>query len=585
MRVDADYNRWLQLGPACVAGVGIGTYASVPAVLGPLVCRAQGVVAQAPTDFAISDLLPVTTMMPLVAGLAAATLASQSEQFGHRRLAFLCSFVYPAGVYALSAAAISAHNLPAFAASYALLGGVGFYFGYPQLPPFLASTWFPDRRGLVVSIYMTAFGSGMLFAVPVLQRLLAHFRTPPVRLGGIDEVALTLGEGGQRLATVDGVAREVIVATARDLVESGFGSSLSEGVFLLGTGSNGVCEAMGAMGGIVFVLMQSAFWGYRLPASRVYQAPTPAAAPAPAEPAAVSTPAAREEAVAGAASATGEPTKPAEAAAPPQHVTLQAAMSTPNLYLLFAGSVGVCMTGLPFIQLGKFMVNDIFGATLGPSTAVIAAGFPSIVAAANMAGRLTWGPVSDRIGCAQTTMLFGASVPMLLLSPFATGLVSSDPQTALLLFRTSALCSIGIFAGMPVLLAPAAAEIFGGIHSGEIYRRLWLTVPLANFVGTTIMSKARDGAYSRHATQLAADIDDGTFSAAFGAPKAELTSLLANKTVTLPLLLKLSPEDTVDPSPFLYNDVFYGIAGCSALALACNVAAFKLPLRTPLPRT
>ena len=52
---------------------------------------------------------------------------------------------------------------------------------YPQLPPFLASTWFPDRRGLVVSIYMTSFGSGMLFAVPVLQTLLAHFRTAPVR--------------------------------------------------------------------------------------------------------------------------------------------------------------------------------------------------------------------------------------------------------------------------------------------------------------------------------------------------------------------------------------------------------------------
>ena len=145
-----------------------------------------------------------------------------------------------------SHAAVHAASLPAFAASYALLGGLGFYCGYPQLPPFLASTWFPDRRGLVVSVYMTAFGSGMLFAVPALQRLLAHFRSAPVRLGGIDEVALTLSEGGQRLALVDGVEREVVVATARDLTEAGVGSTLSEGVFLLGTGSNGVCEAMGA---------------------------------------------------------------------------------------------------------------------------------------------------------------------------------------------------------------------------------------------------------------------------------------------------------------------------------------------------
>ena len=58
----------------------------------------------------------------------------------------------------------------------------------------------------------------------------------------------------------------------------------------------------------------------------------------------------------------------------------------------------------------------------------------------------------------------------------------------------------------------------------------------------------------------------------------ELHALVSSKTVTLPLLLKMSPPGTVDPSPFLYDDVFYGIAGCSALALACNVAAFQLPI-------
>ena len=106
------------------------------------------------------------------------------------------------------------------------------------------------------------------------------------------------------------------------------------------------------------------------------------------------------------------------------------------------------MTGLPFIQLGKFMVNDIFGAALGPSAAAAAAGFPAVVAAANMGGRLAWGPISDRIGCRNTTMLYGLSVPALLLCPFATGLVATEPETALALFRGSALCSIGIFAGM-----------------------------------------------------------------------------------------------------------------------------------------
>ena len=54
-----------------------------------------------------------------------------------------------------------------------------------------------------------------------------------MRLGGLDEVPFVLGEGGERLVLVEGVEREVVVATARDLVESGFGSSVSDGVSLL----------------------------------------------------------------------------------------------------------------------------------------------------------------------------------------------------------------------------------------------------------------------------------------------------------------------------------------------------------------
>ena len=73
----------------------------------------------------------------------------------------------------------------------------------------------------------------------------------------------------------DGVEREVVVATARDLTEAGFGSTLSEGVFLLGTGSNGVCEAMVAMGGGVFAMMQLAAWGYRSSAAPAPPSPSP----------------------------------------------------------------------------------------------------------------------------------------------------------------------------------------------------------------------------------------------------------------------------------------------------------------------
>ena len=62
-----------------------------------------------------------------------------------------------------------------------------------------------------------------------------------------------------------------------------------------------------------------------------------------------------------------------------------------------------------------------------------------------------------------------------------------------------------------------------------------------------------------------------------GAPPAEAQSLIASKTVTLPLLLTIAPEGTVDPSPLLYDDAFYTLAGFSALACVCNLAAYRLP--------
>ena len=96
------------------------------------------------------------------------------------------------------------------------------------------------------------------------------------------------------------------------------------------------------MGVGVFGLMQAAAWGYRLPASRVYQPSGAAAAQAAA------TPAVEAEASEAAEVEGGEKVadKAAEKFSAPvvTDVTLQAAMATPNMYLLFAGSVGVVRT-------------------------------------------------------------------------------------------------------------------------------------------------------------------------------------------------------------------------------------------------
>ena len=232
---------------------------------------------------------------------------------------------------------------------------------------------------------------------------------------------------------------------------------------------------MALVGGVVSAMLQVAAWSYRLPpkgwvpgaaASRPHQKPSEGSA------------------------AAQSATTTTVAAPPTSEVSLGDAMTTPQLYLLALGLTGVSATGLPFLMGGKFMILDIFGASAAGDTAMLAAaGFPSLMALANMGGRLAWGPLSDRVGAGTTLALFGLSVPALLLCPAATAMVPTDPQTALLLFRTGALGTLFCFAGAPVMIAPAAAELFGASSAGQIYRRLWITVPVANVIANFVVTR------------------------------------------------------------------------------------------------
>ncbi len=359
---------------------------------------------------------------------------------------------------------------------------------------------------------------------------------------------------------------------------------------------------MACFGGLTALVMHLAAWSYRLPpraaappaAERAAKAAAPApaavAAPAPAHATAAAAPAAAAPAAAAPAAAA-----PA-AAAPPGGggLTLGEAMGTPQLYLLGLGTLSLGMVGLPFISTSRFLINDIFGPTLFAASAttggaatvaalgVYATGFPALLSSANTGGRLAWGPIADRLGLSRTIALAsGLSVPALCLGPLATSLVASDPATALHIFRASAWSAVGCFAAAPLMLAPMAAERFGAEHAAQIYTRLWLMVPLANFVGSNVMMAWRAHAKASAASELAGACDDAAFEAAFGAAKAELPALLRANAVTIEKLLDVAPVGTPDPSPHLYDEVFYALPAVGLLALACNFAAFRLPLPPP----
>ena len=198
--------------------------------------------------------------------------------------------------------------------------------------------------------------------------MLAHFRTPPTRLGGLAEVPLSLGPAGERLARAapgegegglahtlagklaggggEGASRaaegvEVVLATPRDLVASGFGG-LEEGVYLVGSGSNGVVETMGGMAVLTFCLLHVSAWSYRLPH------PTDLARWARAAEAAggAGGAAAERGAERGGGRGAGGEDEAARKGGALSGCTLSEAHGTPHLYLLWASTGALGTAGL-----------------------------------------------------------------------------------------------------------------------------------------------------------------------------------------------------------------------------------------------
>ena len=177
----------------------------------------------------------------------------------------------------------------------------------------------------------------------MIVRLQQHFRSPPTRLGSLDEVSTYFSqEAGQRVANVGGEAAAVVVATARDLNETGF-PELESGVYLLGTGSNGVCETMVCVGALVSALMQVAAWSYRLPPIPLALGTAVAEATPAASGGAADAPVPVRKETLGGSVATSSSRASDE-------LSLEEAMRTPQLYLLAAGCHCLAVSGLPFLM-------------------------------------------------------------------------------------------------------------------------------------------------------------------------------------------------------------------------------------------
>ena len=79
--------------------------------------------------------------------------------------------------------------------------------------------------------------------------------------------------------------------------------------------------------------------------------------------------------------------------------------------------------------------------------------------------------------------------------------------------------------------------------------------------------------------------DEEAFEIAFGCrvdDNASIQALIDAKTLTIPRLMELVPQGTIDPSPFLYDSTCYTAAALMGISALANLAIRPLNVKEEL---
>lgn len=207
-------------------------------------------------------------------GVTASLVGKWQSKVGMRKTMVLGSAVFGTSV-ALGGLAIHIHSLPLLYLGYGVLGGLGIALSYT--PPVQALVhWFPDRKGIASGMTIAGFGSGALLFTPMVQGLMKHFAVMPQHLGKTSDFVTKVVDG-KLFAEWNGQLVEVVDAGVKELSRLPY--DLSEGLYVVGTGSNGAAEALGVMSVVYFgTLLASALTiktphaNYRAPVKSTFKA-------------------------------------------------------------------------------------------------------------------------------------------------------------------------------------------------------------------------------------------------------------------------------------------------------------------------
>jgi len=231
------------------------------------------------------------------------------------------------------------------------------------------------------------------------------------------------------------------------------------------------------------------------------------------------------------------------------------------------------------------------------SKLILASSFPSLSAAqltafvagtsvANLTGRLVYSNLSDYLarltfatdpfwGRRQVySIMWGAAAPIGYLGILSSMHLSQGeiPEPArLTLFCSSVFLVLSSFGGSAATRPAIVSDLFGDTYTAPLTARQLSGVLPAALLGPRLVSYFSEQASRREITKLVENIKEEDFKHAFGgASRENLQSLIDSKTVTIPRVMELSPPNTIDPTPFLFDDALLCAGALTGLAFLSN---------------
>ena len=437
----------------------------------------------------------------------------------------------------LGAIGISYHYLWLLYMGYGVISGTA--LGLAYTPPLQALIeWFPDRKGLASGIAIGGFGCGAIAFTPAFNYLTQKFQRLPEFAGSLESVK-TITQNGKLYLEQAGGLNEVVFASAADL--SKFQSNLLEGFYFVGTGCTGTAAALASYGALcTCVMLFSSFF---------IKKPAPGYLPAGYTP-----PSSQNTSTI--KNLTG-------------NVHVDTVMKTPQYWFLMSSIYCLGTGSLGIFAVAKPMMMEVFGSSLpAVATAGFASSFVLLLSAGNVLGRIVWGQLSDNLGRRATYVFFTfGSIPLYLCLPWLVGgVVSYNSVACLYAFVGCTMLSISIMGGSYAILPAYEADLFGSKYVGPIHGRFLLAASASSLTGPPFLLYLRKKSELAAISDLIAKISPEKFKEFFGVDVSQAKELIETKTVTINSLMKLVPEGTQNPTPFLYDSTLYSMAGLMTMA-------------------